>query len=323
MVDEKKEEKVADADVVEPVVDKGLVDEIDGAVEVVMSDVEKARREAAGEEELSEDDEKILDDKKKADEGGKTPDEGEGAGEVEKAKGADAPIAITDDNIERAVKAGMSIADARTFKDAGALERMCVMLESKSSKEEEGAREKSGEGEEGIDPLAAIPDLDPEQYDEKVVAGFKALKDIVRSQSQTIAGLVSGKGNEDASWFEGKVNALGDEFQAVLGKGSTSSLDPAGPQAVKRAELDEKARILAAGYKAAGKVMSRDVVFQEAVAVVLGEVVREVAQARKAESLKKRSGSHSARPVSNSTKEQADPFQDVADEIDRKHFGKK
>lgn len=255
------------------------------------------------------------------DKGGKAPeDEGAESGEGSEDEGGKAPV-LSDDHLTRAVKAGLTMAEARTFTDAKALERVCEMLEAKA-----GGDKKDGDGASDKDPLESIPDLDPEEYDEKLVAMVKGLKSIIRSQHDQLKGLVSsGEKNrerDEQDWFDDKISTLGDKFESVLGKGPTSKLDSTSPQAKKRAELGEKVKVLSAGYKASGKDIDRGAIFQEAVNVVLSDVVVELARAERAEALKKRAGQHSNRPTGNNSKPSGDIFADIANEINDKFYKK-
>jgi hypothetical protein len=182
--------------------------------------------------------------------------------------------------------------------------------------------EKSGGGE-AADPVAAIPDLDPEKYDEEVVNGFKAMKDIVRKQQEVIAGLRGDGKARDAAWFDSQVAALGQEYVAAVGAGDRSKLVSNSPQAAKFAELESKFNVLAAGYKADGKDVSRETVFKEAVAIVMGDVQAKAEATLKSAELEKRKKLHINRPTASKATPKQDAFSDVADTLDRKYFGKK
>ena len=260
--------------------------------------------------------------------GGKPPDDGKGKDEKPK-EGAEAkPGSITDAHLERAVKAGLSIADAKTFQSPEALERMCGLLEARKADDKAGADGKDGKGKEGEqkppdDPLAAIPDLDPNEYDEKVVAGFKAMKDIIRGQQAVINSLHTDGKARDSSWIDGQMAGLGEAYVAAIGKGSRAELDPNSQQAQKRAELESKFNILTAGYKANGNTVDRETVFKEAVAVVLGDVAVKAATDLKAKKLEERGRQHITRPSGGMVSPATDKLGDVAGELDRKYFGKK
>ena len=107
---------------------------------------------------------------------------------VEEPKGAEAPkepeapapkdgggeaFTVGDAEIERAVKAGLSVADARSFTDKGAFERICSMLEAKNAP---GGKEISKDSEEkpkdgdGDSADFDIPDItEDEDFDPKLV----------------------------------------------------------------------------------------------------------------------------------------------------------
>jgi len=325
MANEKKEEAAAaEVKTEEPgILSKETTDEIDGAVNAVVEQVEKDRAERVAKEnagkpaseakkDLPPPEDQDGDDGK----GEKPPDgkdKGEKAGEVE-------PEAVPDALIERAVKAGMSISDAKSFQKADALERFCAMLEKRDGGD---ADKKKDEGKEADDPLAAIPDLDPEKYDEAVVAGFKGMKDIIRKQQEVINGLHGDGKSRDAAWFDSKVAALGEAFVEAVGNGDRSKLDPNGPQAKKLAELESKVKVLSAGYKADGKDVSRETVFNEAVAIVLGDVQAKAEAALKSGELEKRKRQHIARPSGAGMKPTTNVYDDVAAKLDQKYFGKK
>lgn len=233
------------------------------------------------------------------------------AGEAEDGKkaggdGGDTPESggISDDLIERAIRAGIPMKDAREFKSAELLERMCGKLEEKAKPadgQSPGGEASDGKGDE--DPLAGIPDLDPNEYDEEIVKGFKNLKDIIRKQQEMIVTL--GEGAPRQATIDSRLQQLGDAFAKAA---------PAGSE--KRAQLESKVSVLKAGYKAAGETVDEDAVFQEAVQLVLSDVQAEVSEASKAESLKKRKGLHLNRPTSAGFKPVGDVFAEVADELD-------
>lgn len=265
--------------------------------------------------------------KHQASEDGKSGDADAGKPEEKKveveAPKADAP---SDSHIERAIKAGIPMADAKSFQSASALERVCTLMETRAADGKVAAGDKKdGKNAEADvkDPLESIPDLDPEKYDEQVVAGFKAMKDIIRSQQQVIQSVKADGVSRDGSWFDGQVAKLGEGFVEAVGNGDRSKLDPAGPQAAKRAALEDKFTVLSAGYKAAGKDIGREAVFGEAVSIVLGDVSAKVAEAARAEKLAKRVTQHVARPTGAKATPTPDVFEETAAKLDRKFFSKK
>jgi len=289
-----------------------LVAEIGAAVDVVVKESEKERAAVA---DAATGDKKDLRPVKVEDAPLTDKDEGKGKKVDDEAP----PVAITDALVERAVKSGMSIADAKAFQTADALERICSVLEKR------GEVKKVDEVEAQVveDPFAAIPDLDPNEYDEKVVAGFKAMKDIIKKQHEALTDMRrDGSSREAVSFFDSQVAALGKAYAPVVGEGDRSKLDPKSPQAKTRAELESKFNVLTAGYKAAGQDIAKETVFNEAVSLVMGDVQAKATAAEKSAALDKRARLHLARPAGTEHKPQADAFADTAAALDRKFFGK-
>lgn len=321
-------------------VDQLLRDEIDGAVTEAIQKIESDRKPPeAGEESRAAAEPKEDLPPDKGQDGGEKAQEGETSGDDGKKKDekktddAGKEPEVSDILVERAIKAGMSISDARSFKKAEALERVCGVLEKKreSSGGDSAGDKKDGDKKGDEDPLAAIPDLDPkdldpEEYDEKVIAvvgAVKALKAFVRKQQETIGGLLREGKSRDSSWFDGQVASLGEVFAEVVGDGNRAKMDPGSPQAKKLADLESKFNVLSAGYKAAGQEVSREAAFNEAVSIVLGDVKAKSEATLKAGKLDDRKRQHVARPSGASVKPTTDPLADVAGELDRKYFGKK
>ena len=311
----------------EVVVSDSLKGEIEGAVNTTVAQIEKEREERSEKSGKGKTDvppDKVQD----GDEGGNT-DGKEGEGNADEGKGGE-PEPIADDLIERAVTAGMKISDAKSFKDAKALERVVGVMETRKAGES-GAKDGDKAGDKGgdksggeKDPLDAIPDLDPSVYDEKVVAGFKAMKDIIRAQRDEIkATKGEGEARSKASWFDSQVAALGEAFVEHVGNGDRSKVVAGSPQAGKLATLEEKFGVLEAGYKAAKKDVSRDAVFKEAVSIVLGDVQAKADATIRSKELDSRRRQHISRPSGAKQSPTADPFEDVAAQLDRKFFNKK
>ena len=304
-------DKKEEVEVVEEVnVDAALVAEIDAGVEVVIKDKEKPVIET---EEKEFPVEKVL---PTDEEGDKSLTEGDEDHVVDAEKDDSKKPAIDDSHIERAVKAGMSITDAREFKSADALERMCNMLEKSSDDsngdDDEGAAKIS---KEGNDLLDGIPDLDPDEYDAEIVSGFKAMKDIIRAQNELINGI---KGGSDLSWFDNQIDSLGEGF--VESVGNSASIKAGSPQAGKRDELKVKFDVLTAGYKGIGSDKSRDEIFNEASKLVLGDVAAKVRNDDKSAKLGKRVSQHVSRPTGQNQKSKNDAFEDVSEMLDKKYF---
>jgi|GEM_PF-2510705 len=300
-------------------VSQTLADEIDAGVELAMVEVENERKsdddadadkaddKADDKEDLSPKEDQVGDDKS----GDKVPDTGDKK-EGDKEEGTDGDDvpdkdAISDELLDRAVRAGLKSADAKRYPDAAMLAHVCERLEELNK--EDGDKTVADKVDNEEDPLAAIPDLDPDVYDEKIVEMVKAIKGIVGQQQETIKGLqVAGKG----SMFESKAAGLGEAFKTALKEA---------PE--KRESLKEKFEVLSAGYKAAGKDVDPDSVFNEAVTLTMGDVAAKSAESVKAEALKKRAKQQMSRPGGVKATPTTDAFEDVAAEVDRKYFPEK
>jgi hypothetical protein len=301
-----------------PVVSDSLAAELSSGVDEAVVELEKKRpaKEKKAKKELPE-----VDGQAASDESGKAkPAAGKDeSADLDKAK----PVEIGDSHIERAIKAGMSIADAKEFKSPAALERFCSMLEAKKADKPDGKDAKPVAHDELLNDINAIPDLDPAEYDEKVVAVFKALKGIVLRQHSTIGDMRDNQTRGEGNWFDNQIAALGDGVVDAVGKGTKEKLDPKSSQAAKRNEIEDKFSVLSAGYKAAGKPVEREAVFSEAVKLVLGDVAAKQSETEKAAVLAKRATQHISRPNGSRNAPSSDPLADVAGALDRKFFDKK
>jgi len=289
MVDVKNDDKKEDV--------KKLSEEIEEAVE---ADAKRADLER--QEETSETTEEAAEETTEAE-----ATEATGKTEETTEETVDETDAITDDHLGRAVKAGLTMAEARKFGSAELLESMVSRLETaQKDKADDGEDDGDGEGE---DPLAAIPDLDPEEFDEKIVESFKAMKDIIRAQHETIEGLQKAEPST-ADWFDGQRGSLDKPVaKAVL----------ANPE--KWDEIRGKFDVLVAGYKAAGQDVSRADVLKEAVGITMSDVIAKAANDEKVKKLDKRGKQHIQRPAGNGGGgSEVDDEADIASEIDRE-FG--
>ena len=211
----------------------------------------------------------------------------------------------TDEQLTRAVKAGMSLADAKAFADTDALDRMSGMLEQSAKQDEGGDKSEEGKSrDDGTDPLDAIPDLDPEEYDEALVTGFKAMKDIIALQRKEIGELRDGtQSNSRAVWVDRKVDNLPiDEYTAA-----------------QRVEINSAIDVLEAGYKATGQEVDLDTIFEQASKTVFGDEIRKAEQKVKTNNAKKRASAQTVRPGGTNAKAKGDPLEEIAKEIDKRY----
>ena len=162
---------------------------------------------------------------------------------------ADAPEAfeIGDAEIERAVKAGMSIADARSFKDKSAFERVCSLLEGKGapadgdpSKASKDSGDKPKDGDEDSADFD-VPDItEDEEFDPKLVKLGSVVRKMgdalksLREENKALREMV-GKSGEDQAERERKEA----EKAAALEKRKSLRLAPPGGEPGKRKEKTE------------------------------------------------------------------------------------
>ncbi len=228
------------------------------------------------------------------------PDEGE-AKEVKAKKDekpepepqAEEPKEIDESLLERAVRAGLSMKEARGFGDPEVLLSVLGKLESKAA--EDTGKPKGGDKPDGDKPddgeeEIEIPDLDPNEWDEKLVGAFKALKDLAKRQAREIRELRSaGESARAESWMDGQLQAMGEARRSALGVGAAT---PTKEQTAAKEKVMSKFKVLEAGYAATGMKMDKAAILEEAVASVIGA---EPKRDRKAE-VEKRNNLAIARP---------------------------
>lgn len=201
--------------------------------------------------------------------------------------------------IERAVKAGIPLKTAKKI-DAESLSEMCEAFEAKSSpadSKKEVQKPKEDEKDEIESILSEFPDFDDdaEEYDPKLLSAINVLKKLVFAQNTTIKKMNSeGSARSSESWTDTKIEALGKDFAEALGVGQAKADDT---QKANRASIEKKFNMLTKGYEATGEEVDKDEVFNEAVALVLGDVKTKSQSVARAEALDKRSKLHLARPT--------------------------
>lgn len=231
----------------------------------------------------------------------------------------DQPV-ITDSHIERAIKAGMTIADAKSFASVESFERVCSMLETKNGGDDSSAAD-AGSGDEN-NVLDSIPDLDPDEYDEAIVNAFKSVKNVLKQQLAVNADLRQRGTQSEVDWVDAQIQGLGEQYAEAVGAGAKTALAPGSAQATKRAEVERKFKALEAGYKATGDDVARDAVFKEAVSLTLGDVAAKADAAKKEAALATRKKQMLNRANGANVASKKDAFDEAAEEIDRKFFGK-
>lgn len=201
------------------------------------------------------------------------------------------PPAIEDALLERAVKAGMTLADAKAIADADALGRIVSRLEAAAAQSQEDEPGKSGESgkdgesqkEQEEDPLKEVLEkieLDPEEYDEGLVGMVDMLKQALISQQEALNGqrdridqlkqqIADGvdRGN---SLVDGEIAKLGKDWEEVFGTGRTADL-PAGAHKAARAKLERHMQFAKEEAKAEGREVTEADAFAQALKTGFGD----------------------------------------------------
>ncbi len=251
----------------------------------------------------------------------------EGSGDSEKEL-VHAKVAISDYAVEQAVRAGISIADARAFGSEEALLRVAEIARvSAAGVEGVGERNEKNEVE---DILAGLPEFDPEEFQPEVVAAFDALKGVIRKQQESIAEINEQQSSADADrlassareievWFDREVEELGEDFAEVLGKGGFRSLKDGSSQLEKRDAIGEQMSIMLAGYDARGiQRPPRSEVFKTAVRSVLHDEFKQSSDKKVSDKLAKRSGQHMQRTSGKKAASRLSPEAETAELLDQK-----
>jgi hypothetical protein len=235
---------------------------------------------------------------------------------------ASAP-AISDGALTEAIRAGLSIEEAREFGSDKLLMRAVEMVRAVAAKAI--APEKKSEE----DLLSKIPKLDPEQFEPEVIQTVDALRSVIEQQQNQIKELRAYQGQisqvnqasvaqEIESWFDGQIEKLGEDFGDVLGKGKYSALDKSTPQFIKRDELASQMAVLASGYRASGRPMpAREKIFEQAAKMVLSDEYQKNYEKKLSNDLGKREKQHINRPGGQKLKTHKEPIDEVVDTVNQ------
>lgn len=328
--------------------------EIDAAVEDVVTETAALNEEATqdnvsekikdnkddnpSDEEISEENDTAntdtSDDDGLSDEETETPDDDFGDDDSETADNIDDSddkvSAISDSLVERAVKAGMTLADAQGASSGDSLERMVGLLENRQSDsgdDEVQDDQAGGEVDEYEKLVDSIPDLDEDEYSEDVVGVFSTMKTAMRGLLDKVNSLQSANSeiaaNETTRWFDGQIADLGEQYESVLGKGSQSDVGKNSDYFANRGKVAEHMDVLTAGYESIGKAIpSKDVLFKAAVDYVCNDKIGRDNTNGKQQAVNRRSkqkiNRSDNRTISRTKK--TDLLEDVAAEIDAKFF---
>jgi len=232
----------------------------------------------------------------------------------------------------QAARFGIPVEDARAFPSEDALLRAVSIIEKASQQREEPKAAKKQE--EDVDPLAALPKLDPKVYEPEVIEMFDKLTGVVREQQKAIKEFRSHQetvvrssqeatAKEIEQWFDKQVEGLGDDFADALGKGGYSSLNRGSSQFATRDKIASQMAVLMAGYKASGQpTPPRDEVFSAASRLVLGDEYRKISERKLTADLEKQATQHIQRAGSSKGKVAQSPVDETVALINERFFAK-
>lgn len=179
------------------------------------------------------------------------------------AEDAPPPVEIDDALTERAVRAGLSLAEIKGISSKEVLEGIVGRLEDGARKpkdDDDGDKQEGGDEEdsaaEEADPFA---DIDWDEFDPSIAAAMKGLVAQNAAMRKEIASLKrAGESAQAQSFFETQYGKLDEGVRKHV-------------DAVAKGKLKQKFDMLEAGYKAVKADVKRADVFQEAARLVLGD----------------------------------------------------
>jgi hypothetical protein len=192
--------------------------------------------------------------------------------------------------VERAIRAGLTLADAKAFTTKESAERVLAVLEEKTTstkgkKDDDSAEDPAGELSLPEIDEAALDDLDP------------SIAELIKSQNAALKALSAevstlkkaGTTAEAKGFFETQYGALDEKVRSHV-------------DAVKKTQLKQKFDLLEKGYKAAGEKVDRETIFKEAVSITLPDVMAKAAAEAKSAKVASRKGLVIAPPGGSSGK---------------------
>lgn len=202
-------------------------------------------------------------------------------------KDEESPSAFVPDDalIERAIKAGLSMKDAKGFTSAEFAEAILSRLEE-ASKPKEAKEEKKTEDDDSpikdFDEMLAKMESDGE-YNEDFVKMFKGMTSLLKKQNEEIKSLRAGnKSASEQSFFEKQISTLGD--------GVVKHLD-----AAHKSKLESKFKVLKKAYSDDPK-MTDEEIFKDAAKLAIGDILEKAAAEGKTAKAEERRKLTIARP---------------------------
>ena len=208
---------------------------------------------------------------------------------------------VSDDLLTRALEAGIPLREARKFPSEELLTSAVEAIER--------VKEPNKKDEEEADPLANLPELDPEVVDPAVIEYFNAMKEVIKLQQERIQSQKATASQSDVEanarqaaqlevWFDERCAAL--DLEKTLGNGKYNALVQGSAERVSRDKLINQISVLMAGYEQSNQaVPPQDEIFAQAAKLALGDEIAARKEAKLKYALKKRSGTHTRRAGSS------------------------
>lgn len=203
--------------------------------------------------------------------------------------------------VERAVKAGLSLADAKSFGSKDAMERILGIVES--AKQPKEPTDVHGEESPAEEEIPTLPE--DEDYDEKLVKAFNGMGALLKAARAEIANLrKAGASATQQSFFDSEFGKLDEGVRAHV-------------DAATKSRLKAKFDMLKGGYAAVKANISDSDVFDEAKALVLGDIISRASKETKEAALAKRQGLRLSQPggIPERTGERQDAESSVVDAL--------
>lgn len=238
---------------------------------------------------------------------------------------------LSDAILERAIRVGISLVDAKAFPSEAALSRVVESFE-KMDEDSFKTQQEETATEESTGPLDGLPTLDPEKFEPEVVEAFDALKEVIQQQQEAIQEMrsqqeqthqsaMNAAGQELEQWFDGQVSALGDDYKEALGDGGLRSLNQGSSQFAKRDAIANQMAVLINGYEASGQpIPPREEVFSMATKLVLSDEMQRINEQKLSGELGKRATQHVNRANGRKATQAQSPEEETAELLNAK-FG--
>jgi hypothetical protein len=147
-----------------------------------------------------------------------------------------------------------------------------------------------------VAPQAFKIDLDPNEYDDKLVSTLKGMQEFFQSQLnlalQQQQQSATVEDDSTTRWFDAQISGLGEDYASAFGKGTIYDLREGGTEEKNRVELFQTF----AALKQIHPQTSDDVLFQRALRASFGHVAESASRKKLAQAARQRSKSTIGRP---------------------------